>query len=365
MTRSVQVDATAQVRVSIVIPVYNNAEHFSECLESVLAQTYKNWDCTIVNNCSTDGSAETARRYAAIDPRIRVIDNEKYLKVVANHNWALSQISVDSRYCKVVFADDWIFPNCLAEMVSVAEHNPSAALVGALWIFGTAAEVRGSGLPCGNALFSGREIGRRYFLDGLNVFGALHNILLRADVVRSHHPLLNESSLLSDREMCLHLMRTHDFAFVHQVLTFTRDRPGSLTDVSIRMNSYIPADLYEIITFGRDFVAETEYRRCLKRRYDLYYNFLALAAMRGHRDLQFWNFHRGKLAACGLTLSHKQMVLSALARIARAVIRPGETFKKLLRNNRGTVQGVGSTRPVPSTGAARASTASPPSSPSL
>ena len=42
--------------VSIITPLYNNAEHLSECIESVLAQTYPHWDYTIVNNCSTDGS---------------------------------------------------------------------------------------------------------------------------------------------------------------------------------------------------------------------------------------------------------------------------------------------------------------------
>lgn len=145
--------------------------------------------------------------------------------------------------------------------------------------------------------------------------------------------------------MCLQLMRTHDFAFVHQVLTFTRDRPGSLKDVSMRMNSYTPGDLYEIITFGRDFVDEIEYKRCLKRRYNDYYNFLALAAMRGRRDKQFWDFHRGKLAACGLKLSRAQLVGAAVTRLGRAVIHPGQTFEKLLKKNSGTVQGAGVARP--------------------
>ena len=43
--------------VSVVIPMYNNTEFVAKCIESVRAQTYDHWDCVIVNNCSTDGSA--------------------------------------------------------------------------------------------------------------------------------------------------------------------------------------------------------------------------------------------------------------------------------------------------------------------
>src|SRR6266704_170045 len=84
---------TSQPLVSIVTPVYNGAEHLAECVESILRQTYQNWDCTIINNCSTDSSAEIARRYAAKDPRIRIYENEKFLRVISNHNVALRQIS--------------------------------------------------------------------------------------------------------------------------------------------------------------------------------------------------------------------------------------------------------------------------------
>src|SRR5215475_8977537 len=117
--------------VSVVTPVYNNVEYLSQCIESVLAQTYPNWDYTIVNNCSTDGTSEVARRYAAKYPRIRVHENTQFLRAVANHNNALRQISPKSKYCKIVFGDDWMFPRCLEEMISVAEEHPSVGIVGA------------------------------------------------------------------------------------------------------------------------------------------------------------------------------------------------------------------------------------------
>ena len=129
--------STTTPLVSIVTPVYNNAQHLEECIESVLAQTYANWDCTIVDNCSSDGSAEIARRFAEKDPRIRVSENKRFLRALANHNAALRYISPASRYCKVVFGDDWIFPECLEKMVSLAEKHPSVGIVGAYALEGT------------------------------------------------------------------------------------------------------------------------------------------------------------------------------------------------------------------------------------
>jgi glycosyltransferase involved in cell wall biosynthesis len=69
-------------------------------------------------NCSTDRSLEIALNYAKKDGRIRVESNRQFLGVIANHNTAFRLISPDSKYCKVVSADDWLFPECLARMVA-------------------------------------------------------------------------------------------------------------------------------------------------------------------------------------------------------------------------------------------------------
>ena len=132
-------------RVSIVTPVHNGADHLVECIESVLAQTHTNWEYTIVDNCSTDGTLTIAQQYAAKDSRIRVYVNHQFLEAIPNHNVAMRQLSRSSKYCKVVFADDWLFPGCLEEMVAVAEEHPGVGIVGALGLMGN--NVMWAGLP--------------------------------------------------------------------------------------------------------------------------------------------------------------------------------------------------------------------------
>ncbi|MGH7232439.1 MAG: glycosyltransferase family 2 protein, partial [Nitrospiraceae bacterium] len=124
-------NAAEQPLVYVLTPVYNGEKYLAECIESVLAQTYQNWEYCILNNRSTDSSREIAEAYAKKDQRISVRDTSELLNHLANHNLGLCQIPAGSRYCKVVHADDWLFPECLTKMVEIAESNPKISLVGA------------------------------------------------------------------------------------------------------------------------------------------------------------------------------------------------------------------------------------------
>src|SRR5580698_8030349 len=96
-----EMKTASQPLVSVVVPVYNEEQFLAECLESILAQTYGNWECVIVNNYSTDRSPEIARRYADSDPKIKVYDTAEFLRAVPNFNGALRRISPASKYVKI------------------------------------------------------------------------------------------------------------------------------------------------------------------------------------------------------------------------------------------------------------------------
>src|SRR5215470_10979843 len=153
--RRADVDSQSSPLVSIVTPVHNEEEYLAECIESVLAQTYQNWEYTIIDNCSSDRSLQIARHYAAKDHRVRVLENPQLLPALANFNRAMRQIAPTSKYCKPVFGDDWIFPECLERMVAVAEEHPSIGIVSAYALAGE--RVKCVGLPTRNTFFLGRE----------------------------------------------------------------------------------------------------------------------------------------------------------------------------------------------------------------
>jgi len=319
--------------ISIVVPVHQGAGTLAECLESILAQTYPHWDCTVVENCSTDESPEIARRFAATDKRIRVVKNGTLLPALANHNAALRQISPASRYCKVVFADDWIFPDCLSEMVSVAEAHPSVGLVGAYWRQGD--QLRGLGLEPSETVFSGREIGRRHFLERLYVFGSANSLLYRADLVRARPAFFNESNIHADTEVCFDLLKSCDFGFVHKTLTFTRVRPDSLTARSADLQTNFAGGLRALLAHGRDYLTQPEVDELLDQRVSDYYQFLSANLLRG-RDRAFWKYHKAQLeATTGFSWARLAAVVARSA--VHAAQKPGVVFERL-RSQKSAVQ---------------------------
>jgi glycosyltransferase involved in cell wall biosynthesis len=315
-------------RVSIVTPMYNVAEHIEQCIESVLAQTYRNWDYTIVDNCSTDGSLEIARRFAATDSRIRIEQNEAFLPAICNHNMAVRQIAPTSKYCKVVFGDDWIYPECLEKMVAVAEAHPTIGLVGAYCLKGR--DVVCTGLEPTEEVFEGHWICREHLLRGVHVFGSANTVLYRADLVRGRDPFFNEANIHADTEVCFDVLRTSDFGFVHQVLSFTRERAGSLNTVSNERHSYFSGTLRILASRGREYLTSAELRMLQRSCLREYYRFLGRSLV-AHRGSDFWAFHKRQLLELRVGWSRHRLVRGALETAVRAILSPKGTITKRLK----------------------------------
>jgi glycosyltransferase involved in cell wall biosynthesis len=311
--------------VSIVTPVYNGAEYLSECIESVLAQTYTHWEYIIVDNCSVDGSAEIARQYAAKDRRIRLHENSQFLRALPNHNAALQQISPSSKYCKIVFADDWVFPECLERMVALAEEYPSVGIVGAYVLEGR--NIICTGLPYPSSFVNGREICRRHLLEGLYVFGSPNAVLYRSSLVRCRNQFFNEANVHADTEVCFSLLKDSDFGFVHQVLTFTRVRPGSRTAASDEMQTCYAGMLQILLTAGREYLSHAELEKLLRKHLSEYYKFLGKSFL-FHRNKTI-DYHRKKLTEAGIGFSWGRVLLGALQTLAGLGLNPKGVIEKL------------------------------------
>jgi glycosyltransferase involved in cell wall biosynthesis len=313
-------DTARSPLVSVVVPVHNGGRHLVECIESILAQTYQHWECVVVDNHSTDETATIAARYAARDARIRVCRTERLLSAAANHNFALAQMSTGSRYCKFVQADDWLFPECIARMVEVGERHPSVGIIGAYRLDGD--RVNLDGLPYPSTVVAGRDLGRATLLGQVYVFGSPTSVMIRAEALQGHSSLFDESTFPRhwDGPACLELLRTTDFGFVHQVLTYTRRPPEARTSLSRRIKSYWADELVALHRYGPMFLDPDQIRQ--RRRYELtrYYAYLGRNLLR--RDPTFWSYHRRTLAALGLPISRFRLAAAAAVDMGERVVRP-------------------------------------------
>lgn len=318
----------SQPLVSMLTPVYNGEEFLAECIESVLEQTYQNWEYCIVNNCSTDRTLEIAESYAKKDKRIRIHNNQEFVGCDANANIAMRQISAGSKYCKVVYADDWIFPECVTKMVELAEAHPTVAIVGAYGLVGT--KVKWGGVPYTSSVIPGRDICRRTLLGDLYVFGSPTSILYRSDLVRASESFYDETNTHCDSEVCLKILSNWDFGFVHQVLTYTRVREGSETAFSVRYNTYAPNRIAGLLKFGPSVLSQDELERCLVGHLITYYRYLAVSVF-AFREKDFWRFHREKVKSLGCPLSLSRLFTAVFSKAMAYLFNPKQTIEGVLK----------------------------------
>jgi glycosyltransferase involved in cell wall biosynthesis len=310
---------SSQPLVSVLTPVYNGERYLAECIESVVGQTYENWEYIIVNNRSTDRTLEIATEYARRDSRIRICNNSEFVGAVKNHNIALAQISPASKYCKIIQADDLLFPTCLAEMVSVAETHPAVGIVTAYQLWDR--WIRCAGLPYPSAVVRGREMCRSYFLNKKAMFGNMSSFLLRSELVRSRMPLFNERFLFADTEIYFVILQNHDYGFVHQVLTFHRIRQDALSFSSRRDNEWAIEHLYFTKTYGHTYLTPEEYDRCLKESVDQYYRCQGRELFR-LREKTFWQHQRTMMEEVGFSFSSLALLKGAMFRAADVLLEP-------------------------------------------
>ena len=108
------------MKISIIVPVYNVAPYLRDCLESILGQTFVDWECICVDDGSTDGSAAILEEYAAADSRIRVI-HQANKGVSAARNVAIDVTR--GEWLGFLDADDTIDPGWFEKMIGHAKDD--------------------------------------------------------------------------------------------------------------------------------------------------------------------------------------------------------------------------------------------------
>lgn len=105
---------------TVIMPVYNAEKFLKDAIESVLNQTFKNFELIIVDDCSTDGSAEIAKSYLS-DKRVKYFKNPENLKVSKTRNFGVSQ--AQGKYVTFLDSDDVYLPTKLEKQIELMEKT--------------------------------------------------------------------------------------------------------------------------------------------------------------------------------------------------------------------------------------------------
>lgn len=311
-------NVTSQPLVFVVTPVYQGEKYLAQCIESVLAQTYTNWEYVIVNNCSTDATGEIATRYAETDKRIRIIDNDSFLTNLQNQNNALRKLFPESKYCKILHADDWLFPECIEKMVKLSEDHPNLGIVSSYVLSDN--KVFGSGLPYTETVLPGSVPCKLWLLEEKYLFGNPSSLLIRSDLIRNRKSVYDETYLNTDQIACFELLTNCDFGFIHQILSFMRIHEDQVSSLTVRCKTKALDKLILLEKYGSSHLTKEEEKRCKRVVWTRYYRDIGRNILKISKK-ECLEYHKICLRNCGYSI-YKVMLKSILLRIHDALRKP-------------------------------------------
>jgi glycosyltransferase involved in cell wall biosynthesis len=316
---------SGQPLVAVLTPVHNGADSLAACLESVRAQTYRDWIHLVVDNASTDRTRDIAESFAAKDARVSVLSFRELLPMFENFNRALLAVPSDARFLKQLHADDTLHPDCLLKMVVAAQNNPDVALVVSRFYRGstlspTRAPRRAVRLP-GPTVAKGTVLGTSNVLGSPSV--PLMRIdrlagwpsLFRVDRYPPEHPNAPPHNQ-GDKESCLDTLARWDVAFLPEPLVYLRDGGPSATGFVRRVGGWHATRLDLLLRRGKDFMDEKTLRKGIRRTTWKWARAVAWRALKQFRrsDQEFLVYQRlcledliPRLRAAGWTREAKRL----------------------------------------------------------
>lgn len=216
--------------VSVCIPAYNNAGYIKDTIESILNQTYQNLEVIVVDDCSSDNTAEVVASIS--DERLKLYRNEKNLGMVGNWNRCLSLATGD--FVKLICADDMIDRNAIELEAAAMIQHPSVNLVES-----DTRLVDVTGKKTGafkryhkSGVVDGKKVAHKALMIQ-NYFGAPVNNLIRRSILEKIGGFDNAFTYILDFDMWVRFASAGDIFIIHQLLNSFRVRSDSNTGVLI------------------------------------------------------------------------------------------------------------------------------------
>lgn len=250
--------------VSICIPTYNHAHFLSAAIGSALAQTERNLEVLVVDNCSTDGTQSVVEGFCRTDLRVRYVRNETNLGLVGNLNRCLELAS--GVYIKYLLADDLLEPDCVSTMIAAMESTPGIVLVACRrqLVDLDLKPTRIAGLRAMNGLLDGKRMIDYTLFNGNYVGEPTGTLFRRQDALRGFSA---EFRRLVDVEMWFHLLEKGALLYLEQALVKVRQHDSQETHGIIRNLDFIDEEIDLYLRYlNRPYVRATLMKR-LKWRF--------------------------------------------------------------------------------------------------
>ena len=153
------------------------------------------------------------------------------------------------------------------------------------------------------------------------------SLLIRSDLVRKRPVFFNEQNLQADMEACFEILQESDFGFIHQVLSFGRERVEATDSFAANLNSHSLAHFVLLLKFGPVFLDDAEFQQQWQKARRQYHRVLAHNVLR-LRPKQFWKFHADTLAAFAQQINPWLLMTSVVAEAASQLSHPIESFRR-------------------------------------
>lgn len=192
--------------IQIIIPVYNGEKYLQACLDSVKNQSFANWQALVIDDASSDGSADIVRSYAAEDARFVLVQQERNGGVSRARNRALELLNAE--YTAFLDADDYWERETLQTMLDAA-RNQNCDIVQCRFIydFSSGRQIAPAGAFQRDTLLEGRALRRAYIrmMTGINMNHVCMK-LIRTELF-SGMRFDTEMKTAEDLKMCIDLFR--------------------------------------------------------------------------------------------------------------------------------------------------------------
>ena len=217
--------------VSVCIPAYQAAQYLQATIDSILTQSYRDFELVIVDNNSTDGTREILD--AITDDRVRIVRNPETIPAIDNFNCAVRHTR--GELVKLVCADDLLTPDCLGRQVAVLVDAPDVALVAAKTDFvddGGELIVGARGLRGLQGRHSADATVRRLVHNGGNPIGAPVAVMFRRSHFDRSGGFRSEQPFLADLDLWVRLLHHGDFVGQPDTLGSFRVRSQSVSGLT-------------------------------------------------------------------------------------------------------------------------------------